>query len=86
MARDVYEVIGLFSTTTKANKVFTQLQLAGEFSDYQKKNSSRIDGRMVITESLHEELPDINVGDMVELVYRRGFNNSAVLSEVRTVD
>lgn len=83
MAKALYEVMGVKkSETTKGKEAFNYF-LAGDFSDYDLKNSE-CEGRSVLTEFSYTDF-GVHVGDFVELDYIKGFQDRATLADMTVV-
>lgn len=77
-----WNVIGVVKRKSKTGAIYTTLHLVGLFDDYTVKNAELCKGSCVLIETTSHELPVINVGDEVELLYAKGFEDKAVLRSV----
>ena len=79
-----YELIGKRHTRTKKGNDFFTYYLMRPFSVYENEHSISALGGAVETAGCFDDFP-CKPGDLVELVYDKGFQNKAVLSDIRVV-
>lgn len=79
MEVDVWQIVGIVKRKGKTGVVYTTLHLLGFHDDYTLKNAEVCEGNKVITEITAYDLPDVTIGDKVELLYAKGFEDKAVL-------
>lgn len=79
-----YELIGKRHTRTKKGNDFFTYYLKRPFSVYENENSISVLGGAVETAACFDDFP-CKPGDLVELVYTKGFQDKAVLSDIRVV-
>lgn len=80
-----FEIIGIV-TTLKDEKSFTRLVMVSDFSDYQQTNSERCEGMEAIVEYTRADCSALQVGDVVELYYSKGYQGKAVLSGFKKIE
>lgn len=74
-----WQVIGIVKRKSKTGATYTTLHLVGAHDKYSVDNAEVCQGSRVITETTAAELPPVNIGDEVELLYAKGFEDKAVL-------
>ena len=79
-----YQLIGKRHTKTKKGNDFFTYYLTRPFSAYENKTSISAIGGAVETVACFDDFP-CKPGDVVELAYTRGFQDKAVLSDIRVV-
>lgn len=77
-----YLVVGITERKGKNGNIWTSLYLQGDFDTYAKENSERCEGVKTIVEQTGATLPILHVGDTVQLLYTKGFEDKAVLGGV----
>lgn len=80
---DNYILVGRQKGTTKAGKVFYNYFFNRPFTNYESENGECL-GMSVSTEFSYEDFPCLP-GDTVALSYGRGFQDKAVLTDIRVV-
>lgn len=80
-----FEIVGICVSTGKEGRVFTRLFLTKPFSASQMEKSVRCEGIETLCEVTTLDCSSFAVGDLVNLVYRRGYQNIAQLSAVLKV-
>lgn len=76
------QVVGISSYEKDGNKSYT-LHLTGQFNGYEKKAGAV--GLKVFIEWTRLDLSHIQVGDVVQLYYERGFQDKATLSDIAVI-
>lgn len=79
-----YIVVGKKCTKTKKNNNFYTYYLIRPFDSYEKEHSVCTVGEAVEQISCFSDFP-VQQGDAVELIYSRGFQDKAILSDMRIV-
>lgn len=74
-----WQVIGIVKRKSKTGAIYTTLHLVGPHDKYSVENAEVCQGSRVIVETTAAELPPVNIGDEVELLYAKGFEDKAVL-------
>lgn len=77
-----YVVVGIRKREDKNKNIWTTLFMTSEFDDYAKENSLSCLGQQTLVETTRYELPSLQIGDEVELLYAKGFEDKAVLRSV----
>ena len=80
-----YLVVGIVERKGKTGRLWTTLYLQCDMDAYSKENSERCEGVKVVVESTGAELPILHIGDTVQLLYTKGFEDKAVLGGVVVV-
>lgn len=83
---ETVKIVGIrkMQNSKDKNRVGTTIYFTQSFDDYTVKNATFVNGCMCGEEFTYMDI-DCNVGDEVELVYRKGFQNVAVLSAINVV-
>ena len=79
-----YQVVGKRHTRTKKGNDYFLYYLTRPFDKYENENSINTLGGAVETVSCFDDFP-CKPGDTVELVYSKGFQDKAILSDMRIV-
>lgn len=74
-----WQVIGIVKRKSKTGATYTTLHLVGPHDKYSVENAEVCQGSRVIAETTSATLPPVNIGDEVELLYAKGFEDKAVL-------
>ena len=74
-----WTVIGIVKRKSKNGAVYTTLHLTGNHDKYSVDNAEVCQGQRCIVETTASELPPVQIGDEVELLYTKGFEDKAVL-------
>jgi hypothetical protein len=74
-----WQVIGIVKRKSKTGATYTTLHLIGQHDQYSVDNAEVCQGNRVIAETTSATLPPVNIGDEVELLYAKGFEDKAVL-------
>ena len=74
-----WQIIGIVVRKGKTGAKWTTLHLVGQHDKYSVENADVCQGSKVLTETTSAELPPVSVGDTVELLYAKGFEDKAVL-------
>lgn len=80
-----FEIVGIMSSKGKDGTIFTTLCLTGAFPPYRSEKSQRVEGVDVTREVTTIPCDHLNVGDFVQLVYTRGYENKARLVAIEKV-
>lgn len=81
-----WQIIGIVVRKGKTGAKWTTLHLVGQHDKYSVENAEVCHGSRVLTETTSAELPAVQVGDTVELLYAKGFEDKAVLRSVLVVE
>ena len=81
-----WQVIGIVKRKSKTGATYTTLHLIGNHDKYSVDNAEVCQGNRVAYETTSAELPPVNVGDTVELLYGKGFEDKAVLRSLIVVE
>ncbi len=86
MNENVVKIVGIKKQPSKNDKkrIGTTIFYIQDFDDYSLENATELSGMMCGREFTYSEV-DCKVGDIVELLYRKGFNDTATLAGVRLV-
>lgn len=79
---DEYEVLGILTTTGKEGKVFSTLYFATGFPEYRAEKAVRAEGVLVVRENTALDVSSLKVGDLVNLIYTRGYEDRAKLVKI----
>ncbi len=79
MNEEKRQVIGLVKRKSKTGAIYTTLHLVGSHDNYSVDNAEVCQGSRVMTETTAHDLPSVHIGDEVELLYGKGFEDKAVL-------
>ena len=82
---DEYEVLGILTTIGKEGKVFSTLYFATGFPEYRAEKAVRAEGVVVVKENTSLDVSSLKVGDLVNLVYARGYEDKAKLVKILKV-
>lgn len=85
MNTEVWQVVGIVKRKGKTGVTYTTLHLNGFHTDYDLKNAEVCDGTRCLIETTSAELPPVHLGDCVELLYAKGFEDKAVLRSLIVV-
>lgn len=80
-----YTLLGRKKVTTKTGRAWNTYFFSCDFSDYEKENSEECLGLSVLVEGSATDFA-VNVGDVCELNYARGFQDKAVLIGIHVVN
>lgn len=80
-----FEIIGIVTTPGKDGKSFTTLCLTGEIPAYRAEKAIRAEGVDVTKETTTLDCSSLKVGDLVRLVFVRGFENKAQLVAIEKI-
>lgn len=80
-----YTLLGRKTVTTKTGRKWYTYYFSTEFTDYEKENSEQCLGSSVLIEGSGTDFV-VNLGDVCELSYAKGFQDKAVLSGIHVVD
>ena len=78
-------MLGRKKVTTKTGRKWNTYYFICDFADYEKENSEECLGSCVLIEGSGIDFV-VNVGDVCELTYAKGFQDKAVLSGIHVVD
>ena len=83
---ETVKVIGIkkLPSSKDSKRIGTTIYFTQPFDNYSVENAIDLTGFMCGEEFTYSEV-NCKVGDEVELVYRKGFQNMAVLSEIKVV-
>lgn len=83
---ETVKVIGIkrMPNSKDSKRVGTTIYFTQPFDNYSVENAIDLTGLMCGEEFTYSDV-NCKVGDEVELVYRKGFQNMAVLSEIKVV-
>lgn len=77
----MYEVLGIEKGKSKKDNDFTVLHLVSEFDTYSQQKRGALGNKC---ESVYISLNlKVDVGQHIELVYKKGFNDIAVVSDIK---
>ena len=76
----IYEVVGVKKAVTGKGKDCFTYHFQSEFTDYEVENCECV-GKAVLSEFSYEDF-GVKVGDTVKLIYEKGFQDKATLSEI----
>ena len=79
-----YLLVGKRHTKTKKGNDFFTYYLSRPFNGYENKNSVSALGSVVESAGCFDDFP-CKPGDEVELVYDKGYQDKAVLSDIRVI-
>lgn len=79
-----YQLIGRKKVKTKAGRDFYEYYFSRPFSQYENDNAVECLGNAVETEGCSSDLP-MKPGDIVELVFSKGYQGKAVLSGINMI-
>ena len=79
MDNETWQVIGLVKRKSKTGAIYTTLHLIGQHDKYSVDNAEVCQGSRVMTETTAHDLPPVTIGDEIELLYAKGFEDKAVL-------
>lgn len=85
MNNETWQVIGLVKRKSKTGAIYTTLHLIGQHDKYSVDNAELCQGSRVMTETTAYELPPVSIGDEIELLYAKGFEDKAVLRSVLVI-
>lgn len=74
-----WTVIGIVKRKSKNGAVYTTLHLTGNHDKYSVDNADVCQGQRCLVETTSADLPPVQIGDEVELLYSKGFEDKAVL-------
>lgn len=74
-----WQIIGIVKRKSKTGATYTTLHLVGSHDKYSVDNAEVCQGSRVMTETTAHELPPVQIGDEIELLYGKGFEDKAVL-------
>lgn len=74
-----WQIIGIVKRKSKTGAIYTTLHMVGQHDKYSVDNAEVCQGSRVMTETTAHELPPVQIGDEVELLYAKGFEDKAVL-------
>ena len=74
-----WQVLGIVKRKSKTGTVYTTLHLIGNHDQYSVDNAEVCQGSRCLIETTAAELPPVQIGDEVELLYSKGFEDKAVL-------
>lgn len=77
-----WQVIGIVKRKSKTGATYTTLHLVGNHDKYSVDNAEVCQGSRVMAETTSSELPPVQIGDEVELLYAKGFEDKAVLRSI----
>lgn len=80
-----YEILGILTSTGKNGTIFSTLYLAADFPAYRAEKAVRAEGVEVIKEITTIDVSKLHVGDLVNLVYTRGYGDKARLVAITKV-
>lgn len=82
---ETWQVIGLVKRKSKTGATYTTVHLVGQHDKYSVDNAEVCQGSRVMAETTSYELPPVNIGDEVELLYAKGFEDKAILRSLLVV-
>lgn len=74
------QVLGIQRGKKKSGDDFTVLHVMREFDDYEAKTGTGVACENVF---IGKNIPYVNVGDDIELVYGKGFQGKAVIKDIK---
>lgn len=74
-----WQVLGIVKRKSKTGAIYTTLHLIGNHDKYSVDNAEVCQGSRCLVETTASELPPVQIGDEVELLYAKGFEDKAVL-------
>ena len=74
-----WQVLGIVKRKSKTGAIYTTLHLIGSHDKYSVDNAEVCQGSRCLVETTAAELPPVQIGDEVELLYAKGFEDKAVL-------
>lgn len=74
-----WQVLGIVKRKSKTGAIYTTLHLIGNHDQYSVDNAEVCQGSRCLIETTAAELPPVQIGDEVELLYAKGFEDKAVL-------
>ena len=80
MASMIYEVVGVKKSVTGKGKDCFNYYFQSDFNEYDIEHST-CEGKATLSEFSYEDF-GVKPGDHVKLIYEKGFQNMATLSEV----
>ena len=76
------KIVGLVVSTSKKGTTGTTLHLTGEHDAYQRENANKCEGVAVTTEYIRGDYSNLKLGQSVNLIYNKGFEDKAILAEI----
>lgn len=75
------QIVGIQKGQSRNGRGFTNLHFTTEYTPYESQNGSCV-GFKVGTEFTYADLQGIQPGDVVDLVYEKGYQDKATLANV----
>ena len=74
-----WQILGIVKRKSKTGAIYTTLHMIGQHDKYSVDNAEVCQGSRCLIETTSAELPPVQIGDEVELLYAKGFEDKAVL-------
>ena len=78
MNNETWQVIGIVKRKSKTGAIYTTLHLIGQHDKYSVDNAEVCQGSRVMTETTAHDLPPVTIGDEIELLYAKGFEDKEI--------